>query len=123
MNAARSIVILTHQFDPTVDKVVDELNSRGIRLFRVDTSEFPERLSVGAELRNGHWSGQLRTARRCLDLSAISGIYYRRPTDFEFHPHLSDNERRWATIQARMGLGGLLASLEPWLKPSAPDRL
>lgn len=86
MNAARSVVILTHQFDPTVDKVVDELNSRGVPLFRVDTSEFPERLSVGAELRDGHWSGQLRTMRRCLDLSAVSGIYYRRPTNFEFHP-------------------------------------
>lgn len=43
------------------------------------------------------------------------GIYYRRPTNFEFHPELSENERRWATIQARIGLGGLLAALEPWL--------
>ncbi len=115
MHAPRSVMILTHQFDPTVDKVVDELHSRGVALFRADTSEFPERLSVGAELRDGHWSGRLRTGRRCLDLSAVTGIYYRRPTNFEFHPELSDNERRWATIQARMGLGGLLASLGSWL--------
>lgn len=45
----------------------------------------------------------------------MSAIYYRRPTTFEFHPDLSENERRWAGVQARMGLGGLLATLEPWL--------
>lgn len=101
MKAPRSVMILTHQFDPTVDMVVDELHSRGIPLFRADTSEFPERLSVGAELRDGHWSGRLRTGRRCLDLSAVTGIYYRRPTNFEFHPELSDNERRWASKRDR----------------------
>ncbi|MGH3794036.1 MAG: ATP-grasp ribosomal peptide maturase [Pseudonocardiaceae bacterium] len=115
MSTARSVLILTHQFDPTADKIVQELNSRDVPLFRVDTSEFPEKLSLSAELVNGHWAGQLRTARRRLDLSAVSGIYYRRPTNFQFHPDLSENERRWAVIQARMGLGGLLATLEPWL--------
>jgi ATP-grasp ribosomal peptide maturase len=109
------VLILTHQFDPTADKVVDELNHRGVSLFRVDTREFPERLSVSAELADGHWSGRLTTAQRCLDLSTVSGIYYRRPTDFEFHPGLSAPERRWASVQARMGLGGLLASIAPWL--------
>ncbi|PZS38664.1 MAG: hypothetical protein DLM62_12480, partial [Pseudonocardiales bacterium] len=108
-------MIFTHQFDPTVDKVVEELNGRGVPLFRVNTSEFPERLSVGAELTDGQWPGQPRTTQRCLDLSTVSGVYYRRPANFEFHPELSENERQWATVQARMGLGGLLASLEPWL--------
>lgn len=115
MSAARSVLILTHEFDPTADKVVHELNNRNVSLFRMDTSEFPERLSVGAELADDQWSGYLRTTRRRLDFSAVSGIYYRRPTNFEFHPELSGNERRWAAVQARMGLGGLLATLEPWL--------
>ncbi|MGH4017251.1 MAG: ATP-grasp ribosomal peptide maturase [Pseudonocardiaceae bacterium] len=115
MSAARSVLILTHQFDPTADKVVHELNNRDTSVFRIDTSEFPENLSVGAELTQGQWSGQLWTAQRCLDLIGVSGVYYRRPTNFEFHPDLSENERRWASIQARMGFGGLLATLEPWL--------
>jgi methyltransferase of ATP-grasp peptide maturase system len=115
VSAGRSVLILTQQFDPTADKVVDELNRRGVAVFRVDTSEFPERLSVAAELTGGQWSGRLATVRRCLDLSAVSGIYYRRPTSFEFHRRLSESERHWATVQARLGLGGLLASLQPWL--------
>ncbi|MBV9314007.1 MAG: ATP-grasp ribosomal peptide maturase [Pseudonocardia sp.] len=115
MSAARSVLVLTHRFDPTADKVVEELNNRDVPLFRCDASDFPEQLSVGAELTDGRWTGQLRTALRSLDLSAVSGIYYRRPTNFEFHPGMSENERRWAAIQAQMGFGGLLASLEPWL--------
>ncbi len=115
MSAVGSVLILTHPFDPTADKVVDELNRRGVPLFRCDTADFPEKLSVGAELLGGHWSGQLQTARRRLELYRIRGIYYRRPTIFEFHPDLSEDERRWAVIQARMGFGGLLASLNQWL--------
>jgi ATP-grasp ribosomal peptide maturase len=109
------VLILTHRFDPTADRVVEELNNRDVPLFRCDAGDFPERLSVGAELIDGQWSGQMQTTRRSLDLSTVSGIYYRRPADFEFHPDMSENERRWAAIQARMGFGGLLATLEPWL--------
>ena len=115
MSVAGSVLILTHPFDPTADKVVDELNHRGVPLFRCDAADFPERLVAGAELRGTRWSGQLQTARRRLELDDIVGIYYRRPAAFEFHPSLSDDERRWAAIQARMGFGGLLASLDPWL--------
>lgn len=57
----------------------------------------------------------MRTEYRHLDLSAVSGIYYRRPTAFELHPDLSDDERRWAAAQARIGFGGLLATMVPWL--------
>lgn len=115
MTTAGCVLILTHRFDPTADKVVEELNIRGTPVFRCDASDFPERLSVSGELIDGEWSGRMLTARRSLDLSEVSGIYYRRPTGFEFHPDMSENERRWAAIQARMGFGGLLASLDPWL--------
>lgn len=115
MSATRSVLILTDRFDPTADRIVEELNERGIPVFRCDAAEFPESVIVGAELVGGRWSGQLRTARRSLDLDGVSGIYYRRPTRFEFHPDMTAAERRWAAIQARMGFGGLLAAVGPWL--------
>ncbi|MGH3521099.1 MAG: ATP-grasp ribosomal peptide maturase [Haloechinothrix sp.] len=115
MSAARSVLILTDRFDPTADRVVEQLNERGTPVFRCDVAEFPESLSVAAELGSSGWSGWLRTARRSLDLDAVSGIYYRRPTRFAFHPDMSANEQRWAAIQARMGFGGLLAAVGPWL--------
>lgn len=115
MVGGRSVLILTHPFDPTADKVVEELNRRDVAVFRSDTSQFPLTLVVGAELHEGRWEGQARTERRVVNLSEVAGIYYRRPTSFEFHPDLSAEERRWAGVQARMGFGGLLATLEPWL--------
>lgn len=115
MCAAAAVLVLTHPFDPTADKVVGELNNRGVPLFRCDAGEFPEKLRIGGEVRSGRWSGRLQNSRRCIELDTIKGIYYRRPTAFAFHPDLSRDERRWAAIQARMGFGGLLASLDAWL--------
>ncbi|MGH9566366.1 MAG: ATP-grasp ribosomal peptide maturase, partial [Candidatus Angelobacter sp.] len=111
----KTVLMLTDRFDPTTDKVVEELNARGVPLFRCDTSEFPEELSSTGELIDGQWVGELRNVHRSIDLGKISGIYYRRPKSFTFHLHMSDAERRWANIQARMGFGGLLGSLDPWL--------
>ncbi|GAA1029790.1 MULTISPECIES: ATP-grasp ribosomal peptide maturase [Amycolatopsis] len=115
MTAARSVLVLTHTFDPTADYVVAELNRREVPVFRCDVADFPESLSAGAELSGATWSGQLRTAQRTLDLDDVAGIYYRRPTAFELHPEMSEPERIWAASQARLGFGGLLAAVEPWL--------
>jgi len=86
VSAARSVLILTHQFDPTADKVVEELNRRDIAVLRVDTSEFSERLSVAAELTGGQWSGRLTTARRCLDLVDRVGDLLPTPNQFRVSP-------------------------------------
>jgi ATP-grasp ribosomal peptide maturase len=110
-----SVLVLTERFDPTADVVVEELNRRDVSVFRCDTAEFPEVLQVEAEFAGSGWSGQFRTVRRKMDLDAITGIYYRRLTNFVFHPDMSAAEGRWAGAQARMGFGGLLATLEPWL--------
>lgn len=111
----RVVVIVTHEFDPTADMVVTELNRRGAAVVRFDCAEFPRRLCVTAELDAEDWSGRVVGEHRSLGLEQVSGIYYRRPTGFELDPAMSDNERRWAGVQARLGLGGLLAALDPWL--------
>jgi ATP-grasp ribosomal peptide maturase len=111
-----SVIILTDSFDPTADRIVERLTERSVELFRCDIAEFPERLSVSATLlKDRFWSGKLATDRREISLDELTGIYYRRPTSFELHPGMSAGERHWAGRQARMGFGGLLASVGPWL--------
>ncbi len=39
-------MVLTDRFDATADVVVNELNRRGVRLFRCDAADFPQRLDV-----------------------------------------------------------------------------
>jgi hypothetical protein len=47
----------------------------------------------------------------------VSGVLYRRPTGFDFPECMSEQSRQWATAEARLGFGGLLASLHTWLNP------
>lgn len=115
MPGTRSVLVLTDRYDPTADFVVEKLNERGVPVFRCDTAEFPTGLTVHAELSGHGWRGRAHTARRSVDLANLSGIYYRRPTAFTFDTDMSAEERRWASVQARLGLGGLLACLRPWL--------
>ncbi|MGH8574632.1 MAG: MvdC/MvdD family ATP grasp protein, partial [Gammaproteobacteria bacterium] len=109
------MLVITDRYDPTADVVVAELNRRKVPVFRCDAGDFPLAVSVSAELAGGRWSGRLSTRWRSLDVTGISGIYYRRPTAFRLADGMSAGERRWANVQARLGFGGLLATLGPWL--------
>lgn len=47
-----------------------------------------------------------------MDLDDIRSIWYRDPTAFDFPANLSAPERRFAFREARLGFGGVLASLD-----------
>lgn len=109
-----TVVVFSHWFDPTADHVVAELNRREVPVFRCDGADFPQRLTMTATLE-GTWTGALRNETRAVDLREVSGVLYRRPTAFEFPEDMPDEVRRWSTQEARLGFGGLLASLDCWL--------
>jgi ATP-grasp ribosomal peptide maturase len=109
-----TVLVLTHTFDPTADYVVTELNRRGVPVFRCDPGEFPKRLTLAARLGTG-WVGSLCLPEREVRLEDIGCAYYRRPTMFDLPGGLSDDVRRWASQEARMGLGGVLSALPRWL--------
>jgi ATP-grasp ribosomal peptide maturase len=79
-------------------------------VFRVDTADFPLSLQVNAQF-DGVWRGQLRNADDSVDLRDIRSVYVRRPTEFVFPASMTDAEQRFATREARRGIGGLLMSL------------
>lgn len=114
MSGERVTLVLTHPFDPTADHVVTELNRRDAPVFRCDPGEFPKRLTLTATLEAG-WIGELHLPERAVRLEDIGCVYYRRPTSFEMPDGMSDEVRRFASREARMGLGGVLASLPRWL--------
>ncbi len=108
-------LVLTHPFDPTADYVVNELNRRGAAVFRCDPGEFPQRLTIAATLDAACWIGALRLPERAVRLEDIGCVYYRRPSVFELPDGMSEEVRRFASREAQMGLGGVLASLPRWL--------
>lgn len=107
-----TVVIFAQDCDAPVDQVIQQLTDRGIPVFRADTSWFPQRLSIEARLDSGRWVGCLSTEHHRVDLDDIRSIWYRDPTAFDFPANLSQPERRFAFREARLGFGGVLASLD-----------
>jgi len=115
-----TVLILTERLDPTADLVVAALAERGVAVYRADTAEFPSALTVTAELGAEGWDTELRSATRSLAFEDICGAYYRRPSAFSL-PAMNAADRQWAELEARVGLGGLLATVPNWL--NHPNRI
>lgn len=107
-----TVVIFAQDCDASVDQVIGQLTDREVPVFRADTSWFPQRLTIDAWLHSDRWVGCLSTGHHRVDLDAIRSIWYRDPTAFDFPANLSQPERRFAFREARLGLGGVLASLD-----------
>lgn len=108
-----TVVIFAENSDVPVDAVVCELTERDVPVFRADTSWFPSALTMEARLEgDGHWRGMLWTPHRTVDLSDIRSIWYRHPGGFNFPEGMTEVERAYAHREARLGLGGVLASLD-----------
>jgi ATP-grasp ribosomal peptide maturase len=106
-----TVLILAQDFDRSADQVVLKLNERGVPVMRIDTSWFPQQLTVDAEFDGGRWVGELRTPRRSVALESLRSAWYRSPTAFEFPEGMSRAEREHASREAKFGLGGVLSSL------------
>lgn len=107
-----TVLILAQEADAPVDAVVTELTRRGVPVFRCDTSWFPQHLTFDAELVDGRWRGTLSTVHRSVGLDDVRSVWYRDPTAFRFPPGLTDVERAFAHREARLGLGGVLSTLD-----------
>lgn len=116
-----TVVIFAQDNDSPVDQVVLALAERDIPVFRADLSWFPQKLTVDARFNDGLWSGELRTPSRSVSFDEIRSVWYRNPAAFGFPAGMSDVERAHAHREARLGLGGVLATL-PVLWVNNPNR-
>lgn len=102
------VVILTHPADLHADAVQAHLDTAGVEVRRLDTAELGTAAApVTAHLRGGRFAGSLAGC----DLTAIVGVWHRRPSTFP-----TGNEVDVAELRA--GLGGVLATL-PYLNHPA----
>lgn len=109
---AETVLIVSGPDDPTARAVADALDQRHTRYGWVDTGDFPQSLTLAAVSEDGDWSGRLVCGQTAVDLEEVSAVYYRRPTRFRFPDALSDGDVGFAYAEARLGLGGVLASLD-----------
>ncbi|MGH3896934.1 MAG: MvdC/MvdD family ATP grasp protein [Pseudonocardiaceae bacterium] len=118
-----AVLVLGDAGDWSAAEVGKHLDARGVRWVLGDTADFPQRMSLDARLDAGHggWQGEITIDGQTLRLTEVTAVYYRKPRDFDLPDGLSGPERRFSHAQARVGLGGVLASLPVrWLShPSA----
>ncbi|MFD6533123.1 ATP-grasp ribosomal peptide maturase [Streptomyces sp. NPDC060184] len=110
---AAPVLIVAASDDWPTDKVVMELDRRGVEVFRMDTSDFPQHLALSGRIgQERGWTGELATEHRMVEMSRVGAVYYRAPGAFQFPVGMSGPEERFAASQARAGLGGVLSALE-----------
>ncbi|MFD8381606.1 MvdC/MvdD family ATP grasp protein [Streptomyces sp. NPDC059679] len=107
------VLVIAANDDWPTDRVVTELIDRGVEVFRMDTADFPQQLSLTGRIDRGHgWAGELATVHRTVELSRVGAVYYRAPGAFQFPDGMTGPEKRFAAAQARAGLGGVLSALD-----------
>lgn len=106
-----SVLVLTCVDDRDADAVVTELHGRGVPVVRFDPGvDYPD-LVMAVHIGSGGYQGWLRTPTRHLDITDVRSVYYRRPSAYTEPPGLSGQGGRFAAMQARWGLDGLLGDL------------
>ncbi len=107
-----TVLILAREFDPTADAVVTALDERQVPVFRTDLAAFPNHLRLDARLRGGRWTGRLWNEHHSVALEAIRSIWSRNPSQYGVDEALPDQQQQFCYTEARLGLGGVLASLD-----------
>lgn len=106
-----TVLILARDLDPSVDRMVSQLAERGVEVFRLNTAWFPTQVKVSVELQGARWCGALIAPHGKLDLDEVHAVWYRSPEAYQMPPELSPTEAHHARVEAKYGLGGVLASL------------
>lgn len=119
MSEPRPVLVVTQPDDLTADLVIEQLNRRRVPVVRFDTADFPQALTLSARIDSTGLRGTLATPSRNARLDAVRSLYYRRPRGFTF-TGLDEQDARFAALQARYGLGGVLASLPGCLYVNHP---
>ena len=111
--AEPQVLVIGEEGDWSADAVTAVVTDSGTSVYRLTTFDFPQRMALAASLEGsgGGWTGTITTGQGELPLEQVIGVYYRRPRAFDLPLGLSGPEERAARAQARVGLGGILASL------------
>jgi ATP-grasp ribosomal peptide maturase len=116
-----TVLVLAAETDRTVDGVVTELNELRVPVMRVDTSWFPQNMSIAAEFHGGCCGGVLRTTHHEVELGNVRSVWVRTPSTYEFPDTMSAAERDYARREAKIGVGGALLALPDVLWVNRPD--
>ncbi|WP_172385656.1 MvdC/MvdD family ATP grasp protein [Streptomyces sp. MNP-20] len=116
-----TVLVVDGLHDAATDLIVQALPAAGAAVFRMDTAQFPRALRLAAvhDDRGDGWTGALVSGDRTVRMEGVRAVYWNRPGLFTFEG-LSESDAHWARGAARIGFGGVLASLDArWMNHPA----
>lgn len=107
------IVIVTNRKDHTADFLILELQRLDIPYFRLNTEDFPDKISVDWTLTKSGIEGYFysKTKGIRVDFDDIAGVWYRRPTRCKDNPLLGQAGNRFRSLEAWVTLEGVWKTL------------
>ena len=119
-----SVLIISASPDVHAQAVARELTARGADFHLLDLSDFPTRLRLTMTYGAGGHAARLDHADgTSIDLSAVTGIWWRRPQPFGFPPTMRDPAaRQFAFSETNTAFHGLYQSLAArWINEPGRD--
>jgi glutathione synthase/RimK-type ligase-like ATP-grasp enzyme len=118
---ASKILIVSHEFDPHVDRMVVLLNDIGVECVRWRPNAFPLQSKLRLRSHETGFDGRIDTPGWHADLRGIRSVWYRHPAPPQLPDSLGPQERRFAEAEARAALTGLYQTFD-WFWVNHPDR-
>ncbi len=108
-----TILILSNTLDPHVSAVEAQLKQSTADYFRLDTDTLDRQSSVSFSVRPPvPAQSYLSNGKRCIELSSISAVWYRRPELPEFSALRSAQSRQFARHETQALIDNLVSLLD-----------
>lgn len=104
------ILIVTNKFDTTVDMVIEQLEKRDCKFYRLNSEDFPSQVKCTINQSNESVDGYFNVGyERKVNFSEINSIYYRRPGRHRIDEGIQVKEhRKFAYEESTVALSGAL---------------
>ena len=103
----KSILLITEQFDPNVDNLIQELLRRGIPYLRWNLDRYPQDSSLTYRATTTGFEGAIETDGRVVSFDDIGSVWYRTYRASGFPAGLNSDQREFAGQEAEMALEAL----------------
>ncbi len=103
----KTILLVTEQFDPTADHLIQVLRRRGSSVLRWNLDRYPQDSTLTYRASAHEFSGSIATDGRSVPFDVIGSVWYRASRCRGFPASLEPKEREFAAREAESALSSL----------------
>lgn len=123
MPVTKTVLLLSQEGDGHLPPVKEALFKAGCHVLVCDLADFPEHLSLTAQIGALPWSGTLSCRGQDIAFEHIVSVWWRRPQPYRAPAHYTPAIKTFLEQEAYRGFLGLLQSRPGPVWVSRPDRI